>query len=93
LKIGIKYKDIEQQTRTSLGKYSSYFIHSLGHGLGVEIHEPLDVKLKRNQVFTVEPGVYFKEFGLRIEDTILMQEKPLILTKTSKNLLVIPKII
>jgi len=89
LKLGKKFKEVEQQTRKSLGKYAPYFIHSLGHGLGVEIHEPLGLTIKKNQVFTIEPGIYFKNFGLRIEDTILMKDKPVILTKTSKNLVII----
>ena len=45
--------------------------------------------IKENQVFTVEPGIYFKNFGLRIEDTVLMKKKPIILTKVSKELVVI----
>jgi len=55
----------------SLGKYSKYFIHGLGHGVGVEIHElpnlTLDSKDKigRDMVFTVEPGIYIpKTFWL-----------------------------
>ena len=80
----------------SLGKYSKYFIHGLGHGVGVEIHElpnlTLDSKdkIKENMVFTVEPGVYFpRKFGIRIEDTILMKKKPIILTKVPKDLLIV----
>lgn len=59
----------------------SYFTHSLGHGLGLEIHEyPTLSKKKKNMlkngmVFTVEPGVYFDgEFGIRIEDTCLLKD-------------------
>ena len=56
-----------------------YFTHSLGHGVGIEIHEyptlskRCDAILKENTVFTVEPGVYFDgEFGIRIEDTVVL---------------------
>ncbi len=54
-----------------------YFTHALGHGLGLEIHEgttlsraaPLQ-KLQKNEVITIEPGVYFPgEWGMRIEET------------------------
>lgn len=52
-------------------------IHSLGHGVGLEIHEPPyisyrnDVQLKENMVVTDEPGIYVPgKFGVRIEDTV-----------------------
>tara|TARA_Y100000310_G_C20702833_1_gene831567 strand:- start:9610 stop:10677 length:1068 start_codon:yes stop_codon:yes gene_type:complete len=80
----------------NLGKYSKYFIHGLGHGVGVEIHElpnlTLDSKDKvmENMVFTVEPGIYLpRKFGIRIEDTVLMKKKTEILTKVPKGLLII----
>ena len=57
-----------------------YFTHSLGHGVGLEIHEYpyLSPKrkgiLKENNVFTIEPAVYFDgEFGIRIEDTVAIE--------------------
>lgn len=80
----------------SLGKYKNNFTHGLGHGVGVEIHELPNLtlsskdRIKNNMVFTVEPGIYFpKKFGIRIEDTILFKNKPIILTKTSKDLLIV----
>ena len=57
----------------------NYFTHSLGHGIGVKIHEfpTLNPKsqtvLKDGMVFSVEPGVYLEgEFGVRIEDTVTL---------------------
>ncbi|HCJ66567.1 MAG TPA: Xaa-Pro dipeptidase [Elusimicrobia bacterium] len=62
--------------------YAKYFLHNLGHGIGVDIHEKpyLSVKdkevLKPGMVFTIEPGIYIpKEFGVRIEDVVLVTEK------------------
>ncbi|MBS3097137.1 aminopeptidase P family protein [Candidatus Woesearchaeota archaeon] len=80
----------------SLGKYKDYFTHGLGHGVGVEIHEMPNLtlnskdRIKNSMVFTIEPGIYFpKRFGIRIEDTILFKNKPIVLTKTSKDLLIV----
>ena len=79
-----------------LGRYKANFTHGLGHGVGVEIHELPNLtlnskdRIKNKMVFTIEPGVYFpKRFGIRIEDTILFERKPIALTKTSKDFIVI----
>ena len=49
-----------------------YFIHGLGHGVGLEVHDPLDVSkpLEKGMVFTLEPGLYIPDesLGVRIED-------------------------
>lgn len=62
------------------------FVHSVGHGLGLNIHErpfsgrtaSLDDKLIPGAVFTIEPGLYYPDakdtFGCRIEDTLYMDE-------------------
>ncbi len=59
--------------------YGDRFGHSLGHGVGLEVHELPAVKsggdsvLKKNSVITIEPGVYIPGFGgVRIEDTVLI---------------------
>lgn len=56
-----------------------YFTHSLGHGIGLEVHEYPSLspkkkdKLENGMVFSVEPGVYFNgEYGIRIEDTVTL---------------------
>ncbi|MEK6869863.1 MAG: Xaa-Pro peptidase family protein, partial [Nanoarchaeota archaeon] len=94
IKINDNCGKIYENCVKSLGKYSKYFIHGLGHGVGMEIHElpnlSLDSKDKimENMVFTVEPGIYLpKKFGIRIEDTILMKNNPMVLTKAPKDLL------
>ena len=60
---------------------AEYFSHSLGHGIGVEIHEMPRVSymseevIDRNIIFTIEPGVYLPgEFGVRIEDDVMMTD-------------------
>tara|TARA_Y100000310_G_scaffold229755_1_gene232178 strand:- start:650 stop:1687 length:1038 start_codon:yes stop_codon:yes gene_type:complete len=88
--------ELDEFVRKSLGMNSSYFIHSLGHGVGLDIHEAPRIapgskeKVLKNCVFTIEPGVYFPgKFGLRIEDTVLFDGKVKVLTKSSKELKII----
>lgn len=61
--------------------FDKYFTHSLGHGIGVFIHEAPAVSprgtgtLNENMVFSIEPGVYFNdEFGIRIEDSVTIKD-------------------
>ena len=79
-------------------KFHGYdLIHSLGHGVGMEIHEApyvsyrSDVQLKENMVVTDEPGIYIPgKFGVRIEDTVQITKFGCIsLTKSEKNYIVI----
>ncbi|ASQ91729.1 peptidase M24 [Prosthecochloris sp. GSB1] len=61
--------------------YGEAFGHSLGHGVGVEVHENPRLSVKSSHrlpvgvVFTVEPGIYLPgRYGVRIEDTVVMEE-------------------
>ena len=63
------------------GGYGEEFIHGLGHGVGLDIHEPPTLSsrsediLKEGNVVTVEPGIYILGFGgIRIEDTVLVHK-------------------
>ncbi|NOX15760.1 MAG: aminopeptidase P family protein [Epsilonproteobacteria bacterium] len=79
-KVGVGASDIDKAGREVIEKagYGKYFIHSTGHGVGLDIHElPVigarshDV-IEENMVFTIEPGIYLpNEFGVRIEDTVI----------------------
>lgn len=72
-------------------------IHSLGHGLGMEIHEApyvsyrSDAQLRDNMVVTDEPGIYIPgKFGVRIEDTVQITKFGCIsLTKSEKNYIIV----
>ncbi|MDD2887042.1 MAG: M24 family metallopeptidase [Aliarcobacter sp.] len=81
-RVGMKASQIDKLTRDVIDKsgYGKYFVHSTGHGVGLDIHEfPVinsksDVIIEDNMVFTIEPGIYLPdEFGVRIEDTVVMQ--------------------
>jgi Xaa-Pro aminopeptidase len=63
----------------SYGGYGNQFIHSTGHGIGLDVHEPPWLRtpnqqvLKRNMALTIEPGIYLNgKFGVRIEDSVIV---------------------
>lgn len=91
-------KSVDEACRKYIKRknYGKYFIHSTGHGIGLEVHElpnisvKSEIKLKKNMAITVEPGIYIpKKFGVRIEDSLIVQDKPIMLHKFSKDLIVI----
>jgi Xaa-Pro dipeptidase len=78
----VKAKDVDAAARKIIGDagYGEYFVHSLGHGVGLEVHEPPTLSpeskdtLAAGNVVTVEPGIYLVGYGgVRIEDTVLVQ--------------------
>ena len=72
-------------------------LHSFGHGLGLDIHEDpvlstrYETKLKKNMLVTVEPGIYIPgQFGIRIEDTVLINKDDVTsLTKSEKSICIL----
>lgn len=99
IKVGTKTDVADGYARAELEKkgLAKYFTHSLGHGIGLEVHEyPLlspkrKDELKENMLFTIEPGLYFEgEYGIRIEDTVLLtKDKVKRLFTDSKELMII----
>ena len=86
-KSGVMLKDLDQIAREVMAKegLEEYFVHSLGHGIGLEVHEPprvasqgadKNLKLKSGMVITIEPGLYVPGLGgVRWEDTIAINRR------------------
>ncbi len=95
IKPGVKSSDIDTIARDVITEYGygDSFIHSTGHGVGLEIHEKPslskndDDTLEKGMVVTVEPGIYLEgEFGVRIEDMILITNRGKVLNKINTKL-------
>ncbi|MCP3998493.1 MAG: aminopeptidase P family protein [bacterium] len=93
---GVTGRDVDEACRAVLRKYDyeDLFVHSTGHGVGLEIHEgprlaaSSDDVLVPGNVVTVEPGVYVPGFGgIRIEDMVVVTEDGHhVLTNSDKGL-------
>lgn len=83
IKPGVLLSEIDKTARDIISQdgYGEYFTHRLGHGIGLECHEPPDVSLSSDipleagMIFSVEPGIYLPgQFGVRIEDLVMVTE-------------------
>ena len=98
-KAGVSCKAVDDATRDVIANagYGDKFIHSTGHGIGLEIHtfprlsQQSEEVLKENNVVTIEPGVYLSGWGgVRIEDDIVVKKGGNeILNKTPRELMVL----
>ena len=92
---GASCGDVDAAARTVLAghKLDRYYVHSTGHGLGLEVHEEPRVAkgqtrlLEPGNVITIEPGVYFPEIGgIRIEDDVAVHaNRSEVLTRVSRD--------
>ena len=83
MKPNAKARDVDAMARKTIedAGYGEYFVHGLGHGVGLEVHEQPTLgpeskdRLMIGNVVTNEPGIYIVGFGgFRIEDTVLVQK-------------------
>ncbi|WP_059051828.1 M24 family metallopeptidase [Paenibacillus senegalimassiliensis] len=96
IKPGVTFASIDHAARQVIetAGYGKYFLHRLGHGLGIDVHEFPSVhgeneyRLAEGHVFTVEPGIYVPGVGgVRIEDDVLVTATGVeVLTSYPKNL-------
>ena len=98
VKPNVSCKDVDLACRNLIQEknYGDFFIHSTGHGIGLEVHElptisfKNEAKLKENMAITVEPGIYIpNKFGIRIEDSLIINKKVTVMHKFTKDLLLL----
>lgn len=100
LTAGMTGREADEIARGSLRNagLDKYFTHSLGHGIGLNIHEKPNLsprsenKLENGMVFSDEPGVYLAgEFGIRIEDSVTLKDGKVVsfMNKTERNLVIL----
>jgi len=98
VKHNVLCKDVDLACRKYIDEknFGKYFIHSTGHGIGLEVHElpnistKSTIQLKENMAITVEPGIYIEnKFGIRIEDSLIVKDRAIVMHKFTKDLLTI----
>lgn len=95
---GVALKDVDGASRQVIADagYADNFGHGLGHGVGLQIHEAPGINasaagtLLAGSAVTVEPGVYLPDRGgVRIEDTLVVAQRPELLTRFPRELVII----
>lgn len=97
IKIGTRADEADDFGRRNIKLAGYNYAHSLGHGVGKEVHEDPVISFKRdtileeNMVFTIEPGIYIEnEFGVRIEDTgVLTKEGVELFSKSNREIIIL----
>lgn len=95
IKVEGKASTIDKISREIIKKKYDDIPHALGHGIGLEVHEPPFIspkskdKIKNNMIFSIEPGIYIPDYGgVRVEDLILVENgKAKTMYKSTKKLI------
>ncbi|MBX7490396.1 M24 family metallopeptidase [Helicobacter turcicus] len=83
-KPGMLASEVDTSARNVIEKagFGKYFVHSTGHGIGLDIHELPNISprskiiLQEGMVFSIEPGIYIPNYyGVRIEDLVVLESK------------------
>ena len=96
---GVNLRNISKMVESDFKLRGYDLIHSIGHGVGREVHElpyfstNIDFITKSNMIVTVEPGIYLPgRFGVRIEDTVIIYKGMAeALTKSDKDYVIVDK--
>ena len=97
-KPGVLCSSVDDACRKYIIKegFGKQFIHSTGHGIGLDVHEAPAVsansgtKLGKNMAITVEPGIYVPgKFGIRIEDSLIVGATSPVMHKFTKKLITV----
>ena len=98
VKPGVLCSSVDDACRKYIIKegFGKQFIHSTGHGIGLDVHEAPAVsansgtKLGKNMAITVEPGIYVPgKFGIRIEDSLIVGATSPVMHKFTKKLVTV----
>ncbi len=98
VKPNVSCKSVDDACRDHINEknYGKYFIHSTGHGIGLEVHEFPTISqksttiLQKNMAITVEPGIYIPgKFGVRIEDSVIVRAEPINMHRFTKELIIL----
>jgi Xaa-Pro aminopeptidase len=84
VRVGMTGREADALARDVIARagYGEAFVHGLGHGIGLEVHEPPavsqsrgDQQLRAGMVFSIEPGIYLPGWGgVRIEDLVVLEQ-------------------
>ncbi len=84
-KPGMKVADLDTKAREMLGEYEKYFTHSLGHGVGIDIHEAPHISKRSDEILepwmiiTIEPWIYIPgKYGARYEEMVVVDKDKLL---------------
>ncbi len=100
IKPGVSGTEVDAVSQKVMKQFSKNMEHSLGHPLGLEVHDigpalsstksAANQTIKEGMILTVEPGLYFRDFGVRIEDDILVAKNGCrLLTKSPTEIRVV----
>lgn len=93
VKAGVECREVDTAARSVIRRagFGNFFKHTTGHGIGRKTHEAPRIsrknrnKLRAGQVITIEPGIYLKNWGMRIEDMVMVTNRGYkLLTKAPK---------